>query len=65
MRALDPEVVDVIWRAIEPLLPVRIDTHPLGCHRPRVSDRACFAVIGLFANEGVGGIAGWGGRGLP
>ena len=47
MRALDPEVVDVIWRAIEPLLPVRIDTHPLGCHRPRVSDRACFAVIAV------------------
>ena len=47
MRALDPEVVDVIWRAVEPLLPVRVDTHPLGCHRPRVSDRACFAVIAL------------------
>ena len=47
MRALDPEVVDVIWRAVEPLLPVRVDTHPLGCHRPRASDRACFSVIVL------------------
>lgn len=42
MRALEPEVVDVIWKTVEPLLPVRVDTHPLGCHRPRVADRLCF-----------------------
>jgi len=42
MRALDPEVVDVIWRTIEPLLPPRPATHPLGCHRPRIDDRLCF-----------------------
>ena len=45
MRALDPEVVDVIWRAVEPLIPPRQVTHPLGCHRQRASDRACFAVM--------------------
>ena len=45
MRALDSEVVDVIWRTVESLIPVRVDTHPLGCHRQRKSDRACFAVI--------------------
>ena len=45
MRALDPEVVDAIWQAIEPLLPERTDTHPLGCHRPRSCDRDCFAVM--------------------
>jgi transposase len=45
MRAFDPEVVDVIWAAIEPLIPVVADTHPLGCHRPRVPDRDCFQVI--------------------
>jgi len=45
MRALDPEVGDAIWAAIEPLLPKRFDTHPLGCHRPRASDRACFNVM--------------------
>ena len=45
MRAFDPEVVDVIWRTVEPLIPVRVNTHPLGCHRQRKSDRACFAVI--------------------
>lgn len=42
MRALEPEVIDVIWRTVEPLLPARSDNHPLGCHRPRVSDRLCF-----------------------
>lgn len=42
MRALEPEVVDAIWAAFEPLLPTPIDSHPLGCHRPRVDDRLCF-----------------------
>jgi transposase len=45
MRAFDPEVVDAVWAAIEPLLPVRNETHPLGCHRPRIPDRACFEVM--------------------
>jgi transposase len=42
MRALDQEVVDVVWQAVEPLLPPPAETHPLGCHRPRVPDRLCF-----------------------
>ena len=42
MRALDPEVVDAVWAAVEPLVPVVVDDHPLGCHRPRVADRVCF-----------------------
>lgn len=42
MRALEPEVVDVIWRTVEPLLPAPDRSHPLGCHRPRVPDRLCF-----------------------
>ncbi|MEP6623230.1 MAG: IS5 family transposase [Acidimicrobiia bacterium] len=42
MRALEPEVVDAIWAAIEPLLPPPDDAHPLGCHRPRIADRLCF-----------------------
>ena len=40
MRALEAEVVDAVWAATEPLLPARPE-HPLGCHRPRVSDRLC------------------------
>lgn len=45
MRALEPEVVDALWAAVEPLLPAREDAHPLGCHRPRVADRLCFRGI--------------------
>jgi transposase len=45
MRALDPEVVDTVWAAVEPLVPVRNETHPLGCHRPRASNRDCFEVM--------------------
>jgi transposase len=45
MRALDPEVRDTVWAAIEPLIPVRVDTHPLGCHRRRAPDRDCFDVM--------------------
>ena len=45
MRALDPEVVDAIWAAIEALLPVADDGHPLGCHNPKISDRLCFEAI--------------------
>lgn len=43
MRALDPEVVDAVWAAVEARLPpVPADDHPLGCHRRRTSDRLCF-----------------------
>ena len=45
MRAFDPEVVDTVWAAVEPLVPVPADTHPLGCHRPRAADRDCFEVM--------------------
>jgi transposase len=42
MRALEPEVADVIWQAVEALLPAQVESHLLGCHRPRVPDRLCF-----------------------
>lgn len=46
MRALDPEVVDAVWAAVEPLLPAApADDHPLGCHRARIPDRVCFEGI--------------------
>ena len=44
-RALDPEVVEAIWAAIKPILPAADDSHPLGCHNPRVPDRLCFRGI--------------------
>lgn len=42
MRAFDREVVDAVWETVRGLLPERVLSHPLGCHRPRVSDRLCF-----------------------
>lgn len=46
MLALHPRVVDAVWAAVEPLLPVPPrDEHPLGCHRPRRADRDCFEAI--------------------
>lgn len=42
MRALDPEVVEAVWAAVEGVIPVPVDTHPLGRHRRRVPDRLCF-----------------------
>lgn len=44
-RALDPDVMEVLWETIEPLLPPADDSHPLGCHNPRVPDRVCFRGI--------------------
>ena len=44
-RAMDPEVADAIWATIEPILPIPVDDHPLGCHNPRISDRVCFRGI--------------------
>jgi transposase len=44
--ALDPAVVDAVLAAVCPILPKRPpDTHPLGCHRRRIPDRACFEGI--------------------
>ncbi len=45
MSALEPEVVDAIWQATEPLLPPPAAAHPLGCHNPRITDRVCFEGI--------------------
>lgn len=44
-RALDPEVTDAIWAAVEPLLPPPDRSHPLGCHNPRIPDKVCFRGI--------------------
>jgi transposase len=46
MLALDPDVVDAVWQAFAAYLPERVaPSHPLGCHRPRISDRDCFEAI--------------------
>jgi len=46
MLALEPVVVDAVWQAFAAYLPEQGETdHPLGCHRPRISDRDCFEAI--------------------
>jgi transposase len=42
VRALDPAVISILWQTIYPILPERVDDHPLGCHRRRVPDLLCF-----------------------
>jgi transposase len=37
-------IADQLWERIEPLLPPR-KPHPLGCHNPRVPDRAAMEAI--------------------
>ncbi len=46
MLALEPVVVDAVWQAFAAYLPEQGETdHPLGCHRPRISDSDCFEAI--------------------
>lgn len=46
MLALDPDVVDAVWQSFAAYLPPPgVSNHPLGCHRPRISDRDCFGAI--------------------
>lgn len=45
MRALEPEVANAVWEAVEALLPEREVNHPMGGHRRRIPDRLCFQGI--------------------
>ena len=45
-------IPDEVWERIEPLLPAR-PPHPLGCHRPRVPDRAAMDAILLVLRTGM------------
>lgn len=42
MPALPSCLIEPIWNQFVALLPAREDTHPLGCHRPRIPDRIVF-----------------------
>jgi transposase len=44
-------ISDALWAEIEPLLPPR-KQHPLGCHRPRVSDRSAMDAIFFVLRTG-------------
>ena len=45
MRALEPEVANAVWAAVEALIPKREVNHPMGGHRPRIPDRVCLLGI--------------------
>ena len=34
--------IDPLWDQFQELIPPVVDTHPLGCHRPRIADRVVF-----------------------
>jgi len=40
--ALPSSILESLWVQVAALLPGRQDTHPLGCHRPRIPDRLVF-----------------------
>ena len=45
MPALPSCLTQPIWEQIQALLPDHHDDHPLGCHRPRISDRVVFDLL--------------------
>ena len=40
--ALPSSVIEPLWDQFAALIPEPLDTHPLGCHNPRISDRVVF-----------------------
>lgn len=42
MPAVPSSVIDPIWDQFRDLIPAVVDTHPLGCHNPRIPDRVVF-----------------------
>jgi transposase len=44
---------DELWAVLEPLLPVRVNTHRFGGGRPRVPDRRCADAIFEVLRDGL------------
>lgn len=42
MPAVKPYIIDPIWEQFAALLPERQETHPLGCHNPRIPEKVVF-----------------------
>jgi transposase len=40
--ALPSSVIDPLWDPFQAVLPAHAETHPPGCHRPRIPDRLVF-----------------------
>src|SRR5262245_33105805 len=60
MLACDPAVLAAVWKAVEPIIPVPVDTHPLGCHRRRVNNFVAFkGIIARIVTGCSWEVAGW------
>lgn len=42
MPAVPASFIEPLWVQFEALIPARVYTHPLGCHRRRIPDRVVF-----------------------
>lgn len=42
MPALPSSLIEPLWDQFSALIPEYLDTHPLGCHNPRIPDRVVF-----------------------
>ncbi len=52
--ALPSSVIEPLWDQFAALIPPRVDTHPLGCHRTRIPDRVVFDKLVQVLVLGVG-----------
>ncbi len=50
MPAIQPYIIEPIFKQFRALLPEREVNHPLGCHRPRVPDCVVFEKL-LFSKS--------------
>lgn len=42
MPAVPSWLIEPVWDQFQALIPPVVDTHPRGCHRPRIPDRVIF-----------------------
>jgi hypothetical protein len=42
MPAWPSSILEPLWAQLEALIPERVDTHPMGGHRPMIADRIVF-----------------------
>jgi transposase len=54
MPAVPASIIDPIRREFLALLPEHVDTHPLGCHNPRIPDEVIFDKLVMALVSGMG-----------
>ncbi len=45
MSAIPSSFIETVWDQVQALLPPPADSHPRGCHRPRIADWVVFAKL--------------------